>query len=137
VSARRYTLAVWFVGAALAPLSAEEPPLTIAGRVRGAPRQHTVHVALWNADGFLKTPVRELRFAAGAALQFQLEVQPGRWAISAYEDRNENGVLDMGLFGPKEPSGFWRAFTGWHKPRFDEVAVTIERDVADADVLLK
>jgi hypothetical protein len=57
--------------------------------------------------------------------------------VSAYEDRNENGVLDMGLFGPKEPSGFWRPFAGWHKPHFDEVVVQVDRNIADADVTLK
>jgi hypothetical protein len=34
----------------------------------------------------------------------------------------------MGLFGPKEPSGFWRAFHGWHKPRFSEVCASIDHD---------
>jgi uncharacterized protein (DUF2141 family) len=111
--------------------------LTIAGQVSGPPREHTVYVALWDAAGFLKTPVQQIRIAPGAALTFQFKAAPGRWAVSAYEDRNENGVLDMGLFGPKEPSGFWRAFSGWHKPRFDEVASTVERDVADANLQLK
>jgi uncharacterized protein (DUF2141 family) len=111
--------------------------VTIAGRITGASKDHTVRVALWDADGFLHKPVRELSFAAGAELRFAFPVRPGRWAVSAYEDRNENGTLDMGLFGPKEPSGFFRAFHGWHKPRFDEVASTVERDVADADVTLK
>jgi uncharacterized protein (DUF2141 family) len=136
VTAFRYTVALLLAGA-LSPANAEGPQITIGGRVLGSPRPHTVHVALWNADGFLKTPVREIRIPAGADLQFQFRVQPGRWAISAYEDRNENGTLDLGLFGPKEPSGFWRAFRGWHKPRFDEVASTVDRDVENADVLLK
>jgi uncharacterized protein (DUF2141 family) len=122
---------------ALSPANAEGPEITIAGRISGSPRAHTVHVALWDAEGFLKTPVRETRIAAGGELQFQFKLRPGRWAISAYEDRNENGVLDMGLFGPKEPSGFWRAFGGWHKPRFDEVASTVTSDVTDANVVLK
>src|SRR5205807_5889173 len=52
----------------------------------------------------------------------------GRWALSAFEDRNGNGVLDTGLFGPKEPSGFWHPFTGHHKPRFEEVAFVIDQD---------
>lgn len=129
-------MALLFAGA-LSPANAEVPQITIAGRIIGSPRSHTVHVALWNADGFLKTPVREVRMVAGADLRFQFRAPPGRWAISAYEDRNENGVLDLGLFGPKEPSGFWRAFDKWHKPRFDEVASTVEHDVADADLLLK
>jgi uncharacterized protein (DUF2141 family) len=57
--------------------------------------------------------------------------------VSAYEDKNGNGVLDMGLFGPKEPSGFWRPFHAWRKPRFDDVAVDVGRDIADANVTLR
>jgi hypothetical protein len=41
------------------------------------------------------------------------------------------------LFGPKEPSGFWRPFTGWHKPRFEEVASLMERDNINADITIK
>ena len=43
----------------------------------------------------------------------------------------------MGLFGPKEPSGFWRPFGGWHKPRFDEVVTLFEGDARGLDIVLK
>ncbi len=109
----------------------------LAGRVLGASRKCAVYVALWQADGFLKRPVQQVRIAPGEELVFRFEITAGRWAVSAFEDRNGNGVLDMGLFGPKEPSGFWRSFSGWHKPRFVEVASAIERDVTNADITLK
>jgi uncharacterized protein (DUF2141 family) len=57
--------------------------------------------------------------------------------VSAFEDINENGRLDMGLFGPKEPNGFWRQFRGHHQPRFDEVATLLDHDVLDADIVLR
>lgn len=108
----------------------------ISGTVMGGSGKHPIHVALWDAAGFLEKPVEEIRIGPGAASEFHFEVQPGRWALSAYEDGNENGKLDMGLFGPKEPSGFWRPFHGWHKPRFDDVAVDVERDVTGAQIQL-
>ena len=43
----------------------------------------------------------------------------------------------MGVFGPKEPSGFWRPFHGWRKPRFDDVAVQIDQNTTDAEIKLK
>jgi uncharacterized protein (DUF2141 family) len=55
---------------------------------------------------------RQLKLAPGSQRSFQLDVPKGRWAVSAFEDRNGNGVLDMGLFGPKEPSSFWRRGRG-------------------------
>ena len=69
----------------------------------------------------------------GRVPRFEFVVEQGRWVVSAYEDLNENGALDMGLFGPKEPSGLWRPFRGWHRPHFDEVASAVDRDIRDAN----
>lgn len=109
----------------------------LSGRVSGATGKYSVYVALWQAEGFLTRPVQQLRIPAGAGASFRFEVPPGRWAVSAFEDRNGNGALDMGWFGPQEPSGFWRPFHGHHKPRFDEVAFAVDRDVSNVDVVLK
>jgi uncharacterized protein (DUF2141 family) len=110
---------------------------SLSGRVLGSSGKHSVYVALWRADGFLERPVQQIHLEPGAPATFHFEVRAGRWALSAFEDVNGNGVLDMGLFGPSEPSGFWRAFSGWHKPRFDEVAASVERDIDDVDLRLK
>jgi uncharacterized protein (DUF2141 family) len=110
----------------------------VAGRVLGASEKNAVYVKLWQADGFLTKPVREIKIEPGAEPVFHFEVIKGRWAVSAYEDRNSNGKLDMWWFGPpKEPSGFWRPFNGHHKPRFDEVASPVDKDILDADITLK
>jgi len=111
--------------------------LEISGHILGATGRYPIYIALWQSDNFLKTPVRQIRIEPGAQPVFQFTVSAGRWAVSAYEDKNTNGRLDMGMFGPKEPSGFWRRFTGWHKPRFDEVAVSLTESVGNADIELK
>jgi uncharacterized protein (DUF2141 family) len=118
-------------------LPAASNTVNLSGQVFGSSGKHVVYVALWQAKGFLERPVRQIRIEPGAARAFHFEVPAGRWAISAFEDRNGNGVLDMGLFGPKEPSGFWRSFKGHHKPRFDEVSTLIERDTPTADIVLR
>jgi len=133
IAARVFLVLLWAAGV----VQADPTTVTLCGHVRGASGKHAVHVALWQRDGFLEHPVRETPFAPGAAPDFRFDLPPGSWAVSAYEDKNDNGVLDMGLFGPKEPSGFWRPFSGWHKPKFDEVAASITRDTRDADVTLK
>jgi uncharacterized protein (DUF2141 family) len=74
---------------------------------------------------------------AGADLTFRFVVSRGRWAVSAFEDVNGNGVLDQGMFGPKEPTGFWRPFSAWRKPKFDDVAAQVVADIADANMDLK
>jgi uncharacterized protein (DUF2141 family) len=109
----------------------------LSGQVLAASGKGTVHVALWQADGFLKHPVQEVRFGPGKSLAFHFDVTPGRYALSAFEDLNGNDILDLGLIGPKEPSGFWRPFGGWHKPRFDEVASQFEGEAHGLDIVLK
>jgi hypothetical protein len=112
------------------------PSISISGKIGGASGNHPVYVALWDASGFLTKPVQQIRIEGHSTTGFQFHVPAGAWAISAYEDENENGKLDMGMFGPKEPSGFWRAFHGWHKPRFAEVSSQVSADVSNADIQL-
>jgi len=109
----------------------------VTGRIVGASDKNTVYVTLWQADGFLDHPVQRVIIAPGKPLVFKFEVAKGRWAISAFEDRNGNGVLDIGALGPKEPNGFWRSFDGRRKPKFDDVASRIDKDISDADIVLK
>jgi uncharacterized protein (DUF2141 family) len=126
------------LAASLVSLARAEAPATVAisGRVVGASGGHAVYVALWTADNFLQTPTKQFKFAPGVEARFRFDVAPGRWAVSAYEDRNDNGVLDVGAFGPKEPNGFWRVFKAWRKPRFDDVERRVDGNV-DAEITLK
>jgi uncharacterized protein (DUF2141 family) len=123
--------------AAAALLAASPASFAVSGRVTGGSGKHAIFVALWQEDGFLKAPVQRARFEAGGATDFHFDVPPGRWALSAFEDVNGNGVLDMGMFGPKEPSGFSKPFTAWRSPKFDDVAFALDRDMANADIALK
>ena len=116
--------------------SASSAPITLAGRVLGGSGRHAIYVALWDEKDFLGHPVRQLVFRPEEPPVFHFVIPPGRWALSAFEDENGNGILDMGHFGPKEPSGFWHPFHAWRKPRFSDVAVLVEGDTADADIHL-
>lgn len=110
--------------------------LTLSGKVTSASGKHPVHIALWDAAGFLTKASQEIIIKPQATPEFQFHIPPGTWAVSAYEDTNENGVLDMGMFGPKEPSGFWRAFHAWRKPRFSDVCSSLTQDTRNADIQL-
>jgi uncharacterized protein (DUF2141 family) len=127
------------LAACVVVVTAAASPATfkVSGKVTGGSGKHAILIALWDADGFLKTPVQRARFEAGAATDFHFDVAPGRWALSSFEDVNGNGVLDMGMFGPKEPSGFFKPFTAWRAPKFEDVAFAVDRDIVNADVSLK
>jgi uncharacterized protein (DUF2141 family) len=111
--------------------------ITIAGTVTGGSGHHSVYVALWSEQHFLETPAQTIHLLPGADARYRFVAPIGRWGVSAFEDSNENGRLDMGLFGPKEPSGFWRAFRGHRKPRFDDIATLVDHDVVDANITLR
>ena len=112
------------------------PEVTLEGRVLGGSGRHAIYVALWDESSFLGHPVRQIVFAPREPPVFHFAVAPGQWALSAFEDENGNGTLDMGRFGPKEPSGFWHPFHGWRRPRFSDVSVRVELSTADADIRL-
>jgi uncharacterized protein (DUF2141 family) len=110
--------------------------INLSGNVSGGSGKHVIFVALWQSDGFLKHPVQQVRIEPHAQPHFQFQVAIGRWAVSAFEDLNDNGILDMGAFGPKEPSGFWHPFHKWRKPRFEDVAVQVDQNRTDIDIKL-
>ena len=131
-------LAIGLVGLVGASTSSRRSEtFKLSGRVVGASGKNALYVALWQADGFLVRPAQTRRIAAGEEPVFHFDVPAGRWAISAFEDRNGNGTLDMGTFGPEEPSGFWRPFNAPRKPEFGDVDSLINRDIPNADVTLK
>ena len=70
----------------------------------------------------------QTRERAGENLTFVLKNVPsGRYVLQAFQDINGNGELDIGIFGPKEPWGNYRA----SRPRFR--APTFEECVFDVN----
>lgn len=56
------------------------------------------------------------------------DLPKGRYVVSAYQDKNDNGELDKALFGiPTEPYGFSRnPFSRLGPPAFDKAALSLE-----------
>lgn len=118
-------------------VAADPPMISIAGHITGPSRTHTVRVALWDEAGLFKKPTQSLVLAPGAPLVFQFDVPAGQWAVSAFEDVNESGILEVGFFGPKEPTGFWRVFTAWRAPKFAEVSRVVDKPITDGEITFK
>ncbi|MEW5735441.1 MAG: DUF2141 domain-containing protein [Thermodesulfobacteriota bacterium] len=75
---------------------------------------------------------------AGAAGFSFSNVPPGTYAIQAFQDTKKNGALDKGTFGPKEPWGTYReARPRFRAPRWDEMAFTLDRDLAEVQIRLR
>lgn len=97
----------------------------IAVSVEGAATDSgSVVLCLWGGDaGFPDCekgkPLRRIVVPAGAPTATFADVPPGSYAVSAFHDRNGNGVLDSNFIGlPKEPVGMSNNPKIMGRPRF-------------------
>jgi uncharacterized protein (DUF2141 family) len=66
------------------------------------------------------------------------DVPPGTYAVSAYQDANENGRLDRNWIGmPKEDWGMSNNPRPWRKPRFDEAKFEVKAPETTITIPLK
>ncbi len=89
-----------------------------------------IAAALFNtADTFPGEPMVGQRAPAGAQVELVFKnLAPGRYALSAYHDENDNQKLDRGTFGiPKERYGFSRDARGsGGPPEFRDAAFEVK-----------
>ncbi|SDE81604.1 DUF2141 domain-containing protein [Rhodospira trueperi] len=92
----------------------------------------TVHVALYDRPDAFLDKQRMLTGAIVAAQEGKVVIQipdlpPGRYAVAAYHDENDNGRFDLGLFGiPLEGFGFSRdPGVIPRRPTFDDAAFPV------------
>ena len=100
-------------------------------------------ISLTDAAGFLGAG-RALRVASvairnGAATAVFDAVPPGRYAVQAYHDENNNGRLDRNFLGiPSEPYGFSNnARSATRAPTYDEAAFTLAAAAMTVDIRIR
>lgn len=76
-------------------------------------------------SGWLKSPFRKITLSADEnSKTATLAVPPGKYAVSIYQDVNENGKLDQNFLGiPKEPIGFGNNYRPLGKPDFEAALI--------------
>ncbi|RIV25070.1 DUF2141 domain-containing protein [Fibrisoma montanum] len=74
---------------------------------------------------WLKTPFRKLTLPADKSTKTaSFTVPPGQYAVSIYQDKNENGTLDQNFLNiPKEPIGFGNNYRPFGKPKFESSVI--------------
>ncbi len=85
-----------------------------------------VVVEIYNAKSeWLKKPFRRTTLAAdGNTKKALFEVPHGKYAISVYQDTNENGELGMNFLSiPKEPVGFGNNYKPFGEPKFESALI--------------
>jgi uncharacterized protein (DUF2141 family) len=89
-------------------------------------------VGVYDKAQFMKQPIAAQRVKVDAdtiTMVFE-DLPSGEYCISLYQDENDNGKLDTGLFGiPTEKYGFSNNAKGkYGPPSFDDCRFTVEGD---------
>ena len=123
----------------------------VSGTISGIEEEGTLYVALLDQTRWDDPTGEDTKSREGYAQGFSEEVTehdhvtytlenvpPGSYAIRAFVDTNDNETLDMGVLGPREPWGVYRA-TGRivGPPRFSNLCFDVEADLRDADFELR
>lgn len=123
------------------PARAAELDLTIAG-IRDVESPGKVFIGVFNSqDGFLKDERRYARAAiplAGGTARLIFTLPPGRYAVVAFHDANDNGQLDTNILGiPTEGYAFSRDARGFMSaPSFDSAALELTESGTRATITL-
>jgi uncharacterized protein (DUF2141 family) len=65
-------------------------------------------------------------------------IQPGIYGIRCFQDVNDNGKLDRGLFGPKEPWGMsWQGDKPAKWPKFKHISFEVTTDITSITIDVK
>ena len=83
-----------------------------------------------NEETFFKKPFADRSVKADSSIErFSFELPDGEYAISIYQDVNDNKKLDLGIFNiPKEPVGFGNNFRPkFSAPKYKDCAMIIDK----------
>lgn len=76
-------------------------------------------------ETWLESPLKEVKLTTDAdAKTVSFQVPFGTYAVSVYQDTDDNGELDTNFLGiPKEPIGFGNNYKPFGKPKFESAAI--------------
>ena len=121
---------------------ANDEVYTVSGMVTGCSSKKPIHVLLYNEVVFkdmahIQENIYQPDKSQECYVPYMLEVQKGSYVVAAFEDKNKNNKLDFFFFIPKEPSGFFRKFSGMSAPKFEKLKFDVDGNVVDANVELQ
>ena len=121
---------------------ADEELYKVSGFVTGCSSKHSIHVSLYDENSFqdmtaIQESIYEPTESEECKVPFTLNIPKGSYTIAAFEDENNNKKLDFFFFIPKEPSGFFRTFSGMSAPKFEKLKFDVDGDFVGADVELQ
>jgi len=80
----------------------------------------------------------QLEASAGKILFVFDAVPRGRYAIRCFQDVNNDGVLNRGIFGPSEPWGMtWQNKKHPRIPKFEDIVFDLNKDIKYLRIVMK
>lgn len=137
----RFTGALLALGLMSSPALAADLEIVVAG-IRDVESPGKVFIGVFNSpDGFLKDEKRYARAAiptVNGLARLVFTLPPGRYAMVAFHDANNNGELDTNILGvPTEGYAFSRDARGvMSAPSFDSAAIELTESGARATITL-
>jgi len=105
------------------------------------PGEGNIIVEIYNSEeNFLnKAIVTKKTSASNKSLEFTFELPNGSYAVSAYQDLNENNQCDKNWFSkPTEPYGLSNNFRPkFSKPKFQDCKINLIRNMTEIITLIK
>ena len=96
-------------------------------------------VEIYNSKtGWLKSPYQKLVLATNQDVQTaSFKVPYGKYAITVYQDLNNNGQSDMNFLGiPKEPVGFGNNYKPFGEPKFESTSIEFKANSKPQEIKL-
>lgn len=139
------SLLIFFILAGL--LESEDCRYSVSGRIENLSGTEPVYIFLVDSET-AKKPFSGLHtivihpdkgMAESGCLHFTFNGIPeGEYGIRCFQDVNENGELDKGLFGPKEPWGLsWNDGKIIKWPGFSNFSFLVSGDVENIEIELE
>jgi uncharacterized protein (DUF2141 family) len=118
---------VILLAVALSAFQAVNPPSSLQIEILNVEQgKGKIVVELYkDKSDWLKTPFRQLTLPSDESTKTaSFDIPAGKYAVSIYQDTNENGRLDRNMLGiPKEPVGFGNNYRPLGKPSFESAVV--------------
>ncbi|WP_128548005.1 DUF2141 domain-containing protein [Larkinella soli] len=91
-----------------------------------------------NPSSWLKNPFQKVVLSTNDATALaSFDVPTGKYAVSIYQDINDNGELDRNFLGvPREPVGFGNNYRPFGKPTFEAARIDYGPPAKPQDIKL-
>ena len=91
-----------------------------------------------NKTSWLKTPYQKLELSSNQDVQTaSFKVPYGKYAITIYQDLNDNGEADMNFLGiPKELVGFGNNYKPFGEPKFESCLIEFKAASKPQEIML-